>query len=202
MLGGRSIARFWAGRLPHAARNAAQHAWACAAFTTDVCAVRRQRVTVGASCVATAQARIPNREVVASSPPVGHRHLATAALAGSATPVPEKPREPSAEECCGNDCRNCVWTEYWAKLQEYEAVVQASSTGLPTSEAAQSAPSAVARDTGTVELSAPAMLSIVGEASGAHTGGAVPGAPLAEAATPPAADGNTAPAVLSRATGS
>jgi hypothetical protein len=190
MLGGRLIARVCAGRLPDAARHAAHLAWASAAFTTDVCAVRRHRVTVGASCVATAQARIPSREVVASPPPVGHRQFVRAASAGSASPVPEKPREPSAEECCGNDCRNCVWTEYWAK-----------QPGPAASEAAQSAPSAVARDTGTVELSAPALLSVVGEASGAHTGGAVPEAPLAEAATPPAAEGDRAPTGLSHATG-
>lgn len=32
-----------------------------------------------------------------------------------------RPTEPAMEECCGNDCRNCVWTVYWEKLQAWEA---------------------------------------------------------------------------------
>mmetsp|Transcript_28607 Transcript_28607/g.98780 ORF Transcript_28607/g.98780 Transcript_28607/m.98780 type:complete len:273 (-) Transcript_28607:331-1149(-) len=30
------------------------------------------------------------------------------------------PREPKPEECCGNSCPNCVWTQYWVQLQDYE----------------------------------------------------------------------------------
>jgi hypothetical protein len=30
------------------------------------------------------------------------------------------PVEPALHECCGNDCANCVWIQYWEKLQEWE----------------------------------------------------------------------------------
>lgn len=32
----------------------------------------------------------------------------------------KEPREPLPEECCGNDCRLCVWTVYWQDLQAWE----------------------------------------------------------------------------------
>ena len=35
----------------------------------------------------------------------------------------QPPREPEEGECCGNDCVNCVWTDYWEKLQEYERTI-------------------------------------------------------------------------------
>lgn len=35
-------------------------------------------------------------------------------------PVTGRPIEPAMEECCGNDCRDCVWTDYWNALQRWE----------------------------------------------------------------------------------
>lgn len=37
-----------------------------------------------------------------------------------------KPVEPAPEECCGRGCENCVWNDYWAQLQAYEAAVKRS----------------------------------------------------------------------------
>ncbi|GMI21035.1 hypothetical protein TeGR_g761 [Tetraparma gracilis] len=34
-------------------------------------------------------------------------------------PIP-RPKEPENEECCGSDCPNCVWIQYWERLQDYE----------------------------------------------------------------------------------
>mmetsp|Transcript_9501 Transcript_9501/g.16241 ORF Transcript_9501/g.16241 Transcript_9501/m.16241 type:complete len:113 (+) Transcript_9501:182-520(+) len=34
--------------------------------------------------------------------------------------VLERPEEPGAEDCCGNGCMNCVWTQYYERLRAYE----------------------------------------------------------------------------------
>ena len=34
------------------------------------------------------------------------------------------PREPQMEECCGNDCPNCVWIQYASKLADYEEAMK------------------------------------------------------------------------------
>jgi hypothetical protein len=40
-------------------------------------------------------------------------------------PLPlSKPREPAMEECCGNDCRDCIWVAYWEELGRYEEAVR------------------------------------------------------------------------------
>lgn len=33
---------------------------------------------------------------------------------------PLRPSEPATGECCGNDCRDCVWTQFWDRLQAWE----------------------------------------------------------------------------------
>mmetsp|Transcript_14179 Transcript_14179/g.30733 ORF Transcript_14179/g.30733 Transcript_14179/m.30733 type:complete len:162 (+) Transcript_14179:55-540(+) len=37
--------------------------------------------------------------------------------------IPDKPREPSPEECCQNGCQICVWDLYNNALREWEAKV-------------------------------------------------------------------------------
>lgn len=55
--------------------------------------------------------------VTADSPSaMSQPHLPKAAVASN--PVP--PAEPGPEECCGNGCTTCVWTDYWTRLQAYE----------------------------------------------------------------------------------
>lgn len=36
-------------------------------------------------------------------------------------PVIVKPIKPLSDVCCGNDCKNCVWTEYFIDIEKYEA---------------------------------------------------------------------------------
>lgn len=36
----------------------------------------------------------------------------------------QRPQEPDPSECCGNGCPNCVWLDYWDKLNEYEEYVR------------------------------------------------------------------------------
>lgn len=51
------------------------------------------------------------------------------------TPAPRaRPVEPGPTECCGNDCRLCVWTVYWEALQawEEEQARLAAAPGTPT----------------------------------------------------------------------
>lgn len=61
----------------------------------------------------------------------------------AAPPLPNAgapPTEPAPEECCGNDCRDCVWTEYWAALTAYQDRVRAiAAATAPTSQTAAAA---------------------------------------------------------------
>lgn len=34
------------------------------------------------------------------------------------TPLP-KPKEPTDNECCGNNCNPCVWDNYYEKLKQW-----------------------------------------------------------------------------------
>eukprot|EP00298_Acanthocystis_sp_HF-20_P023435 c3236_g1_i1.p1 GENE.c3236_g1_i1~~c3236_g1_i1.p1 ORF type:complete len:102 (+),score=24.20 c3236_g1_i1:30-335(+) len=34
------------------------------------------------------------------------------------------PSEPAPSECCGNGCDECVWVEYWKKMEEYEKKIK------------------------------------------------------------------------------
>jgi hypothetical protein len=33
----------------------------------------------------------------------------------------ERPQEPEPDECCSNDCRDCVWVEYTSKLDAWRS---------------------------------------------------------------------------------
>ncbi len=48
----------------------------------------------------------------------GAEHLVL--VDASASPVPPEP--PGSNTCCGSDCPNCVWIQYWRECQEWEAV--------------------------------------------------------------------------------
>ena len=39
-----------------------------------------------------------------------------------------KPEEPGPNECCGNDCANCVWKDYAEQMVEYEAYINATKS--------------------------------------------------------------------------
>ena len=43
-------------------------------------------------------------------------------------PLP-KPREPAPNECCGAECPNCVWIQYWDARAEFERERQHESAG-------------------------------------------------------------------------
>ena len=45
---------------------------------------------------------------------------ATPAAAKPHPPMRRPPEEPKDGECCGSDCRYCVWTEYWEQLQAWQ----------------------------------------------------------------------------------
>ena len=55
----------------------------------------------------------------------------------TAPPPPHLPKlpptEPAPDECCANDCRDCVWTDYSAALDEWRRVVgaEAGAVGAP-----------------------------------------------------------------------
>ena len=34
--------------------------------------------------------------------------------------VEEKPVEPEPYECCGNGCADCVWVDYWQRLEQWK----------------------------------------------------------------------------------
>ena len=38
-------------------------------------------------------------------------------------PIEIKPIEPLSDACCGNDCQNCIWTEYFVNVEKYEALL-------------------------------------------------------------------------------
>jgi hypothetical protein len=31
-----------------------------------------------------------------------------------------KPKEPEINQCCGCNCKNCIWIVYYKKLEEFE----------------------------------------------------------------------------------
>lgn len=41
------------------------------------------------------------------------------------------PREPAPDECCGNGCMDCVWTQYWAELKQYKIKKGEIDVSLP-----------------------------------------------------------------------
>ena len=47
------------------------------------------------------------------------RALTTAAPPFPTAPKLPRPTEPAPDECCANDCRDCVWTDYAAALDEW-----------------------------------------------------------------------------------
>lgn len=53
--------------------------------------------------------------VNADAPSAVHQPVQAAAASNPLPPV-----EPGPEECCGNGCTTCVWTDYWTRLQAYE----------------------------------------------------------------------------------
>ena len=50
---------------------------------------------------------------------------AGAAVALELLSRPVEPTEPLMEECCGNDCPNCVWIQYWEAQQKYDHQLEA-----------------------------------------------------------------------------
>lgn len=50
---------------------------------------------------------------------------AGAAVALELLSRPVEPTEPQMEECCGNDCPNCVWIQYWEAQQKYDHELEA-----------------------------------------------------------------------------
>ena len=62
--------------------------------------------------------RIPRRPLVGITSPYS-RWLRKKAPSVAAPLLSSPPREPTMEECCGNDCSNCVWIEYSRQLADY-----------------------------------------------------------------------------------
>ncbi len=55
---------------------------------------------------------------------------------------PLKPAAPAAGECCGSDCRYCVWTQFWDRQTLWEAAHAEPSIVFPPlrGAAAEAAP--------------------------------------------------------------
>jgi hypothetical protein len=37
-----------------------------------------------------------------------------------------KPNQPQNNECCGSECPDCVWIQYWEEMNEWEALQKES----------------------------------------------------------------------------
>lgn len=47
----------------------------------------------------------------------------------AAAALPPRPVEPADGECCGSDCRDCVWTEHWRALEAWQAAREREEAG-------------------------------------------------------------------------
>ena len=73
--------------------------------------------------------------VVAGAPMVAG--AGSAALPTATLPRPEM---PAADECCGNGCEECVFTEYTSQLRAWEAATRAAAAAEAGSDAGRSQP--------------------------------------------------------------
>jgi hypothetical protein len=53
-------------------------------------------------------------------PFVARQPFSAASHAQSVYRYPLRPSEPATGECCGSDCRDCVWTQFSENLQGWE----------------------------------------------------------------------------------
>lgn len=72
----------------------------------------------GMSAFAKLEASLKGKEVTVATGP-----------ARLQPPMLRAPEEPKDGECCGSDCRHCVWTVYWEQLQLWER--QEAAAGRP-----------------------------------------------------------------------
>ncbi len=40
------------------------------------------------------------------------------------TPLPKFPRFPMLDECCQKNCRDCVWIDYFNKVERYRKYIK------------------------------------------------------------------------------